>query len=119
MPVNRLGDIIDDYCSRCQMLTNNSVEAMMGDTVVKVHCRTCNFSHVYKQGKAPEGKKPRKTSKQSAYEQVLASVLAGKNLEAADPAKHPARPPKVPGRSSLFTLSRARTKNDSGLGSKD
>lgn len=119
MPVCRLGDIIDDYCSRCHMLTNNAVEAMMGDSVVKVRCRTCNYSHNYRQGKAPEGKKPRKTSKQSAYEQVLASVLAGKNLEAAEPAKHPARPPRSPGRSNLFTLSRSRTKTNGGLGRKD
>jgi hypothetical protein len=78
----RLGDIVDDYCSRCRMISNNSVQAMVGEEIVKVCCRTCNSSHDYKHGKLPEKAKPRKTSTKAAFDAVLASVMAGKNLEA-------------------------------------
>jgi hypothetical protein len=76
----RLGDDLDDFCSRCRMLTNNSVEAMLGEEVVKVRCRTCNFSHDYKHGQVPENIKPRKTSKKAAFDAVLSSVMSGKGL---------------------------------------
>ena len=36
----RLGDIIDDYCSRCHRLTDHSVVAMLGEEVRKTRCRT-------------------------------------------------------------------------------
>src|SRR3990170_8185469 len=78
MTASRLGDIIDDFCPRCRMLTNHSVAAIVGEEVRKVVCRTCQNSHDFKHGKGTE----KKTPKQSAYEQVLASVLAGKSMEA-------------------------------------
>src|SRR5262245_18508836 len=77
----RLGDVVDDYCSRCRMITNNSVEPVMCEEIVKGRCRTCNSSHDYKHGKLPEKVKPKKTSTKSAYDAVLASVLDRKNLE--------------------------------------
>ena len=107
----RLGDIVDDYCSRCRMISNNSVEAMVGEEIVKVCCRTCNSSHEYKHGKPPEKAKPRKTSTKSAFDAVLASVMAGKNLESE--ASKPARAASSPKREAvdhhrLHTLSGAR-----------
>jgi hypothetical protein len=71
----RLGDVLDDYCTRCRLLTNHSVVAIVEEAVKKVRCRTCNHEHEYRQG---QGGQKKKTSKMSAYEQVLASVMAGK-----------------------------------------
>jgi hypothetical protein len=89
MAAYRLGDIIDDYCPRCRLLTNHSVSALVGEEVKKVICRTCQHTHDYKYGKGVEKKK----AKQSAYDQVLASVLAGKNLGGpAAAAPSPRRP---------------------------
>jgi hypothetical protein len=88
MAPSRLGDIIDDYCTRCRLLTNHSVVAMVGEEVRKVRCRTCNHEHDYRHGKGGE-KKPQKLS---AYEQVLASVLSGKNTA---PSPRPPETPKV------------------------
>ena len=85
MTAYRLGDIIDDYCTRCRLLTNHSVVAMVGEDLKKVRCRTCQHEHEYRHGKG--GKKKQKLS---AYEQVLASVLAGK----------PASPQPVVGKSA-------------------
>jgi hypothetical protein len=87
MDVIRLGDVLDDYCTRCRLLTNHSVVAMLGEDVKKVRCRTCNHEHDYRQGQG--GQKKKKTS---AYEQVLASVLAGKEAQAPVPAvRRPSR----------------------------
>lgn len=71
MPEIRLGDILDDYCTRCRLLTDHSVVAMVDEAVRKTRCRTCYFEHEYRHGK-PGAKK----GKPSAYEQVLASIKA-------------------------------------------
>jgi len=36
----RLGDVIDDYCTRCGLLMNHGVVGMIGDDVRKVRCNT-------------------------------------------------------------------------------
>lgn len=104
----RLGDVIDDYCPRCRMLTNHSVAAIVEQEIRKVVCRTCQNSHDYKHGKGPE--KKRKTTKQSAYEQVLASVLAGKSMGTAPEPAKPARAKRSRSQSlgGAFSLSRRR-----------
>ena len=87
----RLGDIIDDYCTRCGRLTDHSVVAMVGNDVKKVRCRTCNHDHDFRHGKGSEKKKK---TKLSAYEEVLASITAGRPGEAGlkPPAPKPSRP---------------------------
>ena len=41
----RLGDIIDDHCTRCRLLTNHSVVSIVNGGVSKVRCRTCHHEH--------------------------------------------------------------------------
>ena len=94
MSDHRLGDIIDDHCTRCHMLTNHSVAAIVGEEVKRVRCRTCNHEHDYRHGKGGQKKK----AKLSAYEQVLASILGGKPSGAAPKPPEPARPVKPPAR---------------------
>ena len=78
----RLGDDIDDYCSRCQRATDHSVVVMAGDEVQKVRCRTCNFEHKYRKNKG--GRK--EMSAQEAFQKVLASV-SGQMGESANKKK--------------------------------
>ncbi len=66
----RLGDYIDDHCSRCKRTTDHSVVAMAGDEVAKVLCRTCNNEHKYRGNKT--GKK--ELTAEEAFQKVLASV---------------------------------------------
>lgn len=66
----RLGDYIDDHCSRCKRTTDHSVMAMAGDEVVKVVCRTCNSEHKYRHNKT--GKKEMTAAE--AFQKVLGSV---------------------------------------------
>jgi hypothetical protein len=65
----RIGDDIDDYCSRCKFSSDHSVVSMVGDEVKKVRCRTCQTEHNYRHNK---GSKEMTT--QEAFAKVLASV---------------------------------------------
>ena len=53
----RLGDVIDDYCTRCGLLMNHGVVSMIGDDVRKVRCNTCLTEHVYKHARLPKRKR--------------------------------------------------------------
>ena len=55
MAEHRLGDIIDDHCSKCSMLTNHSIVSVVDDEIARVRCRTCYYEHKYRHGKG--GKK--------------------------------------------------------------
>lgn len=66
----RLGDSVDDHCSRCKRTTDHSIVAMNGEDVVKVLCRTCSSEHKYRHNKS--GKKEMTT--EEAFNKVLASV---------------------------------------------
>ncbi len=79
----RLGDIVEDYCSRCKVMTDHSVAALVDKEVRKVQCRSCHSDHEYRHGQPPP-----KKGKASAYEQVL----QGMNAPGAAPAAAPAEP---------------------------
>jgi len=70
----RLGDVIDDYCSRCKLSTNHSVVSMLGEEVKKVRCRTCDHEHNYRRNKGGKSRLGGMT-RQEAFDKVLASVM--------------------------------------------
>ncbi len=65
----RIGDEVDDYCSRCKRTTDHSIAALVDDQPAKVLCRTCNTEHKYRGNK---GKKEMTAAE--AFQKVLASV---------------------------------------------
>lgn len=48
------GDYIDDYCSRCKRSADHAVVSVVGDSVGKVRCRTCNNEHNYRHNETPK-----------------------------------------------------------------
>lgn len=68
----RLGDVIDDHCTRCRMLTNHSVVAIVDGVAAKVECRTCYHTHKFRHGKGGVKKKPSK--KAELFEAVLGTM---------------------------------------------
>jgi hypothetical protein len=78
MPVTRLGDIIDDYCTKCKRIMNHSVVSLNGDEAAKVRCRTCYGDHDYRHEKIPPSKADLK--KQALFNEVL-SRMEGKKPE--------------------------------------
>ncbi len=65
----RIGDDVDDYCSRCKRTTDHSIVALVDDQPAKVFCRTCSTEHKYRGNK---GKKEMTAAE--AFDKVLASV---------------------------------------------
>jgi hypothetical protein len=100
MAVIRLGDTIDDHCTRCHLPTDHSVVALIGEEVKKVRCRTCNHEHDFRHGKGGQKKK----AKLSPYEEVLASITAGRP---SDPSP---KPPEAAKPSGSTTRSRSRSR---------
>jgi hypothetical protein len=78
----RLGDDIDDYCSRCRRTTDHSIVVMASDEVEKTRCRTCGYEHKYRKNR--EGRK--EMSAQEAFQKVLSSV-SGQMQESPKPKK--------------------------------
>lgn len=66
----KLGDTIDDYCSRCRLLMNHYIVSLVDGVVQKVRCHTCGNEHNYRDGKG--GKK--KDTVKSLFDQVAASL---------------------------------------------
>ena len=66
----RLGDDIDDHCSRCKRSTDHSIVSMMGEEVLKTRCRTCNGEHKYRQNKG----RSKEMTTQEAFDKVLATI---------------------------------------------
>jgi rubredoxin len=73
----RLGDTIDDYCSRCKREMDHAIVSMSGDDVQKVRCRTCQYEHNFRKGK---GRK--EMTAKEAFDKVLASVMTGQSQSA-------------------------------------
>jgi len=53
------GDFIDARCTRCRVITNHTIVAMVVDKIARVQCNTCNGIHNYHTPKGPSDKKPR------------------------------------------------------------
>ena len=66
----RLGDYIDDYCTRCKRTTDHSIAAMVGEEVQKVACRICHTEHKYRHNES--GKK--ELTKEEAFNKLLANA---------------------------------------------
>ncbi len=57
------GDYIDARCTRCRIISNHTIVAMVEDKVVRVQCNTCGGAHNYR---APKAEKPEKVVKSRA-----------------------------------------------------
>lgn len=72
MPELRLGDIIDDHCSKCRFLTNHAVVSIVGEEPAMVRCRTCYHEHKYRRGKS--GAKKKISKKAELFDAVLSKI---------------------------------------------
>lgn len=79
----RLGDDIDDHCSRCKRSTDHAIVSMMGEEVLKTRCRTCGGEHKYRQNKG----RSKEMTTQEAFDKVLATVTGVQPDETASRRK--------------------------------
>jgi hypothetical protein len=115
-PVYRLGDLIDDYCTRCRLLLNHAVASMVDGKVVKVVCETCHNEHPYRNSEVPEKKKKAGT-RAHLFDQVLAK--SAPSPTAAEPvveaeAEKPAAPKKKRTAKAARYITRHRTRPPRG-----
>lgn len=74
MATARTGGDVDAWCGKCNLLLAHTVEAMVGESIKRVHCNTCGSQHAYRphppgQGgstRTPREPKPRASSTQKA-----------------------------------------------------
>ncbi len=84
----RLGDVIDDHCSRCKLLMNHGVVGIVEGEIKKVRCLTCYYEHPYRHGRAGRSQDRKKREMKKLFDQVL----RGK-APAAGPAEPVYKPP--------------------------
>jgi translation initiation factor IF-2 len=87
----RLGDVVDDYCSRCRLLSNHAIAAIVDDVIKQTRCSTCDFEHPYKDGKLPV-RRAKKDGTSALYQQVLDNVTDGIPEDATSAPARPAAP---------------------------
>jgi translation initiation factor IF-2 len=87
----RLGDVVDDYCSRCRLLSNHAIAAIVDDAIKQTRCSTCDFEHPYKDGKLPV-RRTKKDGTSALYKQVLDNVTDGVPDDQPSAVAKPAAP---------------------------
>ena len=85
----RLGDVLDDYCTRERRVTNHAVVAIVGDEIKLARCTTCDTEHPYRSARVP----PRRQTKLVAALSNASADGGGPALQ--DPAKVEADGPTV------------------------
>jgi hypothetical protein len=70
----RLGDDIDDFCTKCKRITNHSILSIVDEKPAKVRCRTCYHEQDFRDGIAPPSKRDLK--KAELFKEVLSSIPA-------------------------------------------
>ena len=84
----RLGDVLDDWCSRCRLLMNHGVVGLVREDVKKVRCLTCYFEHPYRHGRAGNLQNRKKHEMKKLFDQVLkrnAAAPAGAEVQHKPP----------------------------------
>jgi len=91
----RLGDVVDDYCSRCRLLSNHAIAAIVDDVIKQTRCSTCDFEHPYKDGKLPV-RRAKKDGTSALYKQVLDNVTDAVPDDPPAPPVAKSAPPSRP-----------------------
>jgi hypothetical protein len=77
----RLGDTIDDYCTRERRITNHAIVAVVDNTIRQTRCTTCETEHPYRGAREPRLRKKPQSSQ--LYDAVLAGVTGEEQPEAS------------------------------------
>jgi hypothetical protein len=67
------GDNVESRCTRCRVVTNHIIVAMVGERVVRVQCNTCNGVHNFHSPAVAAPRAERKTPAAAAEKRPRAS----------------------------------------------
>jgi hypothetical protein len=101
----RLGDIIDDYCTKCRRVTNHAIVSLLSGEPAKVRCRTCYHDHDFRHEQVPPSKKDLK--KAELFKEVLAAAVPGAAIEPEPPSEPEPEPPPKPAKKAASRGKRA------------
>ena len=73
VPTYRLGDDIEDHCTRCRGISMHAVSAILSGEVVKVLCRACLSEHKFRHAKGGKAKDAKEKERKKLFDQVLKS----------------------------------------------
>jgi len=73
----RLGDRVDDYCTRERRVTHHVIVVLAEDVIRQTRCMTCETEHPFRAAKEPRLRK--KPGAETLYDQVLANVTGPSN----------------------------------------
>ena len=68
---HRVGDIVDDYCTRCKSVMNHSVVSVVDGQPARTECRTCFSAHKYRNARGGKGQPG---SKRDLFDEVLGKM---------------------------------------------
>ena len=66
----RLGDDIEDWCTRCRGISRHAISVILAGEVLKVRCGVCLDEHKFRKGK---GGKSKEKERQKLIDEVLKS----------------------------------------------
>lgn len=69
----RAGGEVDSWCTKCKLVLNHRIIAMVGGTPVRVECSTCNSHHNFR-ARAPGDKAPAAGTRSSSTSSAKASA---------------------------------------------
>src|SRR3954468_24540373 len=88
----KAGGEVDSWCTKCKLVLNHRIIAMVGTTPVRVECSTCNSHHNFR-ARAPGDKAP----------------AAGTGARASAAKSAPPRSTRGPTKAQQVILDRERT----------
>lgn len=88
----RLGDVVDDYCSHCRLVTNHGVVVLVSGKIKRVRCAPCLHEHAFHHARVPK----RKDQVKDLFDQVLARIPGAVTSAAPEKPAGSAPRPRTP-----------------------
>src|SRR5688572_12196869 len=66
MANHKVGGEVDAFCTRCKMMLAHTILAMVGTTIARVQCNTCNGQHAFRSPPGASSSRSRSSSSSGA-----------------------------------------------------
>lgn len=71
------GDEVDSKCTKCKLILNHVIVAMVGDKIARVKCLTCNGEHAYRP--PPSASEATAAKRRAERKAIKAEPLGGRS----------------------------------------
>lgn len=77
------GDNVDSWCGKCKLMLAHTIEAMLGNKPVRVHCNTCQAQHSYKPNEPGQSPRQVRAGGSGGRGNRYQALLKGKDMAVA------------------------------------